>query len=59
MVMAQQKPIQVMIVDDHPMVRDGIKVFLSVSPGMECSGEASSGEEEGHYDAVRYSHAIN
>ena len=45
MVMAQQKPIQVMIVDDHPMVRDGLKVFLSVSPGMECSGEASSGEE--------------
>ena len=45
MVTAQQKPIQVMIVDDHPMVRDGLKVFLSVSPGMECSGEASSGEE--------------
>ena len=45
MVVAQQKPIQVMIVDDHPMVRDGLKVFLSVSPGMECSGEASSGEE--------------
>ena len=44
-VTAQQKPIQVMIVDDHPMVRDGLKVFLSVSPGMECSGEASSGEE--------------
>jgi len=44
-VTAQQKPIQVMIVDDHPMVRDGLKVFLSVSPEMECSGEASSGEE--------------
>ncbi len=43
--MEQKKPIQVVIVDDHPMVRDGIKVFLSVSPGLECSGEASSGEE--------------
>lgn len=37
--------IRVMIVDDHPMVRDGLKVFLSVSPGLEFAGEAGSGEE--------------
>ena len=37
--------IRVMIVDDHPMVRDGLKVFLLVSQDMELVGEASSGEE--------------
>ena len=43
--MPDPTPIRVMIVDDHPMVRDGLKLFLSVSPGFECVGEANSGEE--------------
>jgi len=43
--MTKQKPIRILLVDDHPMVRDGLKVFLSVSPDMECVGEADSGEE--------------
>jgi NarL family two-component system response regulator LiaR len=37
--------IRVMIVDDYPMVRDGLKVFLLVSQDMELVGEASGGEE--------------
>ena len=37
--------IRVLIVDDHFMVRDGLKVFINVSPGMECVGEAGSGED--------------
>jgi NarL family two-component system response regulator LiaR len=40
-----QKSIRVLIVDDHFMVRDGLKVFVNVSPGMECVGEAASGED--------------
>jgi len=40
--------IRVMIVDDHSMVRDGLKVFLSVYSDMEMIAEAASGE-----DAIR------
>ena len=43
--MSDQKPIRVMIVDDHPMVRDGLKVFLSVAADMKFVGEAESGEQ--------------
>lgn len=41
----ERKVVRVMIVDDHPMVRDGLKVFLRVSPDLELAGEAGSGEE--------------
>ncbi len=50
--MTEQNPIRIMLVDDHPMVRDGLKVFISVSPDMECVGEASSGEEAVQKSAV-------
>jgi NarL family two-component system response regulator LiaR len=35
--------IRVMIVDDHMMVRDGLKVFLSVYPDIELVAEAADG----------------
>ena len=37
--------IRVLIVDDHPMVLDGLQLFISMSAGMECVGQATSGEE--------------
>jgi len=37
------RPIQVMIVDDHMMVRDGLKVFLSVYPDIAVVAEAADG----------------
>ena len=37
--------IRVMIVDDHSMVREGLKVFLSTSPDIEVVGEAADGAE--------------
>lgn len=40
-----EEKIRVLIVDDHFMVRDGLKVFVDVLPDMECVGEASNGEE--------------
>lgn len=43
--MSSSPPIQVMIVDDHPMVRDGLKVFLLAAKDMELAAEAGSGEE--------------
>jgi len=42
---AQARPIRVMIVDDHPMVRRGLAAFLRVSSGLECAGEAGDGQE--------------
>jgi len=37
--------IRVMIVDDHDMVREGLKVFLSTSDDFEVVGEAANGAE--------------
>lgn len=44
---ASRKPpvIRVMIVDDHPLVRDGLKVLLMATPDLELAAEASGGEE--------------
>jgi DNA-binding NarL/FixJ family response regulator len=38
-------PITVLIADDHPVVRQGISVLLSVQEGIEVAGEAADGEE--------------
>ncbi|MEM7346493.1 MAG: response regulator transcription factor [Chloroflexota bacterium] len=35
----------ILIVDDHPIVRQGLRQLLEVQPGLEISGEAESGEE--------------
>ena len=37
--------IRVMIVDDHPLVRDGLKVLLMTAPDMTLAAEANKGEE--------------
>ncbi|HEU0119604.1 MAG TPA: response regulator transcription factor [Bryobacteraceae bacterium] len=36
---------RVLLVDDHPVVRDGLKAMLSVEPDIEIVGEASSGSQ--------------
>lgn len=38
-------PVRVMIVDDHPVVRRGLRAFLETQPGMEVVGEAGDGKE--------------
>lgn len=43
--MTQEKPIRVLIVDDHDMVRSGLEVFLETCDDLELVGEASGGEE--------------
>ncbi len=37
--------IKVLVVDDHPVVRDGLRLMVSVSPGMVCVGQAENGQE--------------
>ncbi len=38
------QPISVLIVDDHPVVRRGLRVLLEVQDGIEVAGEAGDGD---------------
>lgn len=42
---ANERPIEVLIVDDHPVVRRGLVALLSAEPGIKVVAEAASGEE--------------
>jgi DNA-binding NarL/FixJ family response regulator len=37
--------VRLVIVDDHPLVRDGLRARLSVVAGLQVIGEAASGDE--------------
>jgi DNA-binding NarL/FixJ family response regulator len=39
------EPLTVVIADDHQFFRDGVRALLDAQPGMECIGEAATGEE--------------
>jgi NarL family two-component system response regulator LiaR len=43
--MNQERPIQVLLVDDHRMVREGLAVFLQVSDEFVLVGQAGDGAE--------------
>jgi NarL family two-component system response regulator LiaR len=43
--MTETQPIRILIVDDHALVRTGLKLFLMAFDDLELVGEASSGEE--------------
>ncbi|MFG3494742.1 response regulator [Streptomyces sp. NPDC047928] len=38
-------PVTLLIVDDHPVVRDGLRGMFTAEPGFEVLGEASGGTE--------------
>ena len=37
--------IRVLVVDDHAVVREGLRTFLELQDGIEVVGEAADGEE--------------
>ena len=39
------EPLRVLIADDHPLFRDGMRGLLSTQPDIEVAGEATTGEE--------------
>jgi DNA-binding NarL/FixJ family response regulator len=39
---------KILIVDDHDVIREGVRSFLAVRPDWEICGEAASGEEVIH-----------
>ncbi len=43
--MSETEPIRVMIVDDHAMVRSGLRLFLSSHDDLEIVAEAGDGQE--------------
>lgn len=43
------QPIRVLIVDDHPHAREGMRAILSEDPLFEVVGEAQNGEEAIHW----------
>lgn len=43
--MNTQTPIQIVIVDDHAMLRKGLAVFLMSYPDLQLVGEATNGKE--------------
>jgi NarL family two-component system response regulator LiaR len=43
--MTEDKPIRVLIVDDHPVVRRGLKSLFNTEPDLEFAGEAVNGIE--------------
>jgi DNA-binding NarL/FixJ family response regulator len=36
-------PVRILVVDDHPVVRDGLRLILETQPQMKVVGEAGSG----------------
>jgi two-component system, NarL family, response regulator LiaR len=39
------EPITVLVADDHPVVREGLRTFLALQPDLDVVGEAADGEE--------------
>ncbi len=39
------EPLTILIADDHPVFRKGLRALLASMPGVELAGEANSGEE--------------
>lgn len=43
--MSEPAPIRLLIVDDHKVVREGLRSFLGTEPGIEIVGEAADGRQ--------------
>ena len=39
------EPLRILLVDDHPLVRNGLRALLSSVPGLVVVGEAANGQE--------------
>lgn len=42
--MTNQEPASILLIDDHPMLRTGVKQLVSMAPDITVVGEASNGD---------------
>lgn len=42
---SEPRAIRILITDDHAVVREGLRTFISTEPGLEVVGEAADGHE--------------
>ncbi|CAN7638284.1 response regulator transcription factor [Trinickia sp. LjRoot230] len=54
MMASGQRNATIIIVDDHPLVRDGLRLRLEAVPGLEVAGEAGNAQ-----DALALAEALN
>ena len=47
------EPVRVLIVDDHAVVREGLRAFLDLQDDIEVAGEAEDGDDGGLVLEVR------
>ena len=40
-----EETIKILIADDHPLMRQGLRVIIEAQPDLELVGEASNGEQ--------------
>jgi DNA-binding NarL/FixJ family response regulator len=43
--MTQKEPIRILVVDDHKVVRNGLRTFITVHDDLDLVGEAANGKE--------------
>ena len=43
--MSNQEPATILLIDDHPMLRTGVKQLISMAPDIQVIGEASNGAQ--------------
>ena len=43
--MSNLEPATILLIDDHPMLRTGVKQLVSMAPDITVVGEASNGEQ--------------
>ena len=55
---AQDKPIRVLITDDHFIVRQGLRLILKTAADIELVGEATNGEEALQLTAEHQPHVV-
>jgi NarL family two-component system response regulator YdfI len=55
---AQDKPIRILITDDHLIVRQGLRLILNTAADIECVGEATNGEEALQLTAEHQPHVV-